>query len=102
MINTYRQIPIGVKKNNNQQRFKKLSLLRSKYKGIINEISSPVDSTNRFINLALDTVGDNSQGRQFLLESKQGIKKTAALLKRLNDYSLKIEKEIVEMAKINE
>ncbi|MCX5666233.1 MAG: hypothetical protein NT036_04225 [Candidatus Omnitrophica bacterium] len=73
-----------------------------KYKGIINDISNPVDSTNRFINLALNTVGDNSQGRQFLLESKQGIRKTAALLKKLNDYSLKIEKEIVEMSKTDE
>ena len=102
MINTYRQIPIGVKKNNNQQRFKKLSLLRSKYKGIINEISSPVDSTNRFINLALNTVGDNSQSRQFLLESKQGIRKTAVLLKKLNDYSKRIEGEIREMADTSE
>ena len=102
MINTYRQIPERVRKSNGQGRYKKLSLMRRKYKGIINEISNPVDSTNRFINLALNTVGDNSQGRQFLLESKQGIKKTAALLKRLNDYSLKIEKEIVEMSKINE
>lgn len=102
MINGYRQIPVRVKKSNGQSRYKKLSLMRRKYKGIINKISNPVDSTNRFINLALNSVGDNSQGRQFLLESKQGIKKTAALLKKLNDYSLKIEKEIVEMSKTNE
>jgi hypothetical protein len=86
----------------NQRKYKRLTLMRKRYKVIINEISNPVDSTNRFINLALNTVGDNSQSRQFLLESKQGIKKTAALLKRLNDYSLKIEKEIVEMSKIDE
>lgn len=102
MINSYRQIPVRIKKSSGQSRYKKLSLMRSKYKGIINKISNPVDSTNRFINLALNTVGDNSQSRQFLLESKQGIRKTAALLKKLNDYSLKIEKEIVEMSKINE
>ena len=102
MINAYRQALVRVKNNNGQNRYKKLSLMSREYKGIINKISNPVDSTNRFINLALNTIGDNSQGRQFLLESKQGIKKTAALLKRLNDYSLKIEKEIVEMAKINE
>ncbi len=93
------------KKNGNgsgQRRYKKLSLMGKRYKGIINEISNPIDSTNRFINLALNTVGDNSQGRQFLLESKQGIRKTAVLLKRLNDYSQKIEKEILEMAKTSE
>ena len=92
----------GNGENNNHSGFKKLSMMGKRYKDIISEISNPVDSTNRFINLALNTVGDNSQGRQFLLESKQGIKKTAALLKKLNDYSLKIEKEIVEMSKIDE
>ena len=102
MISSCRQIPIRVKKNNGQDRYKKLSLMSREYKGIINKISNPVDSTNRFINLALNTIGDNSLGRQFLLESKQGIKKTAALLKRLNDYSLKMEREIVEMSKIDE
>ena len=85
--------------NNGKNRLKKLSLMGKRYRGIIGEISNPIDSTNRFINLALNTVGDNSQSRQFLLESKQGIRKTAVLLKRLNDYSQKIEKEILEMAK---
>jgi hypothetical protein len=82
--------------------YRKLSLMGKEYKGIINEISNPIDATNRFINLALHSIGDNSQGRQFLLESKQGIKKTAVLLKRLNDYSKKIETEIREMAGMNE
>ncbi|MDP3791848.1 MAG: hypothetical protein Q8R38_07385 [Candidatus Omnitrophota bacterium] len=85
-----------------KNRFKKLSLMGRKYNGIINEISNPIDATNRFINLALHSIGDNSQGRQFLLESKQGIKKTAMLLKRLNDYSKKIESEIREMVDMNE
>lgn len=67
-------------------------------KGIINELSSPIDATNRFINLALQVIGDNSQGRQFLLESKAGIRKTSALLKRLNDYSSKMESEIREIS----
>ncbi len=93
---------MALSKSTNHPRFKKLSMMGKRYKDIISEISNPVDSTNRFINLALDTVGDNSQGRQFLLESKQGIKKTAALLKRLSDYSLKIEKEVLEMAKTGE
>lgn len=74
----------------------------TRYKDIISEISNPIDSTNRFINLALNTVGDNSQGRQFLLESKQGVRKTAVLLKKLNDYSQKIEKEIMEMVKTSD
>ena len=84
------------------KRYKKLSLMGERCKGIISEISNPVDSTNRFINLALNTVGDNSQGRQFLLESKQGIKKTAMLLKKLNDYSQRIEKEILEIVNESE
>jgi hypothetical protein len=89
-------------KNNNHLRFKKLSMMGKRYRDLMSRISNPIDSTNRFINLALNTVGDDSQGRQFLLESKQGIRKTAVLLKKLNDYSQKIEKEVLEMAKIDE
>ncbi len=88
--------------NGSKIRFKKLSSMGRKYNGIINEISHPIDSTNRFINLALHSIGDNSQGRQFLLESKQGIKKTALLLKKLNDYSKRIEREIRGMDGIDE
>jgi hypothetical protein len=88
--------------SNGKDRIKKLSSMGRKYNGIINEITNPIDATNRFINLALLSIGDNSQGRQFLLESKQGIKKTAVLLKKLNDYSKKIENEIREMEGINE
>ncbi len=87
---------------NNHLKAKKLSAIGKKYRDIISEIATPIDSTNRFINLALNTVGDNSQSRQFLLESKQGIKKTAVLLKRLNDYLHKIEKEVLEMDKTSE
>jgi hypothetical protein len=67
--------------------------------GIINELDSPIDSINRFINLALQTIGEGSQSRQFLLESKQGIRETARLLKRLNNYAKKMEKEFREIAK---
>ena len=85
-----------------KNRLKRLSLMGRKYVGIINEISNPIDATNRFINLALHSIGDDSQGRQFLLESKQGIKKTAVLLKKLIDYSKKIESEILDMVGRNE
>jgi len=81
------------------QKYKKITVIGRKCKGIINKMSHPIDSTNRFINLALNSIGDSSQGRQFLLESKQGIRKTATLLKKLNDYSDKIEKEIIEWVK---
>ena len=86
----------------NYRKYKKLSLMGERYRGIISEISNPIDSTNRFINLALNEVGDSSQGRQFLLESKQGIKKTAMLLKKLNDYTQMMEKEILEIANESE
>jgi len=88
--------------DNKKNTIKKLSSMGRKYKGIISEISNPIDATNRFINLALHSIGDNSQGRQFLLESKQGIRKTAVLLKKLDDYSKKIENQIRVMVGINE
>jgi hypothetical protein len=41
----------------------------------------------------LQTIEEGSQSREFLLESKEGISKTLALLKRLNNYAKKIERE---------
>ena len=75
-------------------RYKRLISMGEAYKGIINELYSPIDATNRFINLALHSIGENPQGRQFLLESKQGIRKMSILLKKLNNYAKKIEDEI--------
>ena len=65
---------------------------------IVNQISSPIDAVNRFINLTLQSTGENSVHREFLLESKQAIRKTSALLRRLNNYTRKIEQEIREIA----
>jgi phosphoglycerate-specific signal transduction histidine kinase len=73
---------------------KKLALMGEITKGIINELYSPIDATNRFINLALQSIGENPQGRQFLLESKEGIRKTSLILKKLNNYARKVEEEI--------
>lgn len=82
----------------NLSRYKRLISMGKMSVGIINELDSPIDSINRFINLALHTIGEDSQSRQFLLESKQGIRKTSLLLKRLTRYAKKIEKEIQEIS----
>lgn len=80
------------------KRYRRIDSMGKRSVDIINEMYSPIDSINRFINLALDTIGENSQSRQFLLESKQGIRKASALLKRLDDYAKKIEKEFKEIS----
>lgn len=88
------------RQNNNREnsgRYKKLISMGKISVGLINRLDSPIDSINRFINLALHTIGENSQCRQFLLESKQGIRKTSSLLKRLNNYAKKIEKELQDI-----
>ena len=82
-------------------RYKKIASMGRISTGIINDLYSPIDSINRFINLALQTIEEDSQSRQFLLESKQGIRKTARLLKKLDRYAKKIEKEFLEVSKIN-
>lgn len=81
-----------------EKHYKRFGSMGKRSVGIINEMYSPIDSINRFINLALDTMGENSQSRQFLLESKQGIRKASALLKRLDAYAKKLEKEFKEMS----
>lgn len=75
-------------------RYKKLVSMGKVSARIISKLYNPIDSINRFINLALQNVDEDSQSRQFLLESKQGIRKTSLLLKRLNNCARKIEEEV--------
>lgn len=82
---------------NRINKYRKLASMGAISKGIINDLYSPIDATNRFINLALHSIGENPQGRQFLLESKEGIRRTSMLLKKLNNYADKIEDEIRNM-----
>jgi hypothetical protein len=63
-------------------------------KNLLKKLHKPADATNRFVNLALQDTDENSQGRQFLLESKASLRRLFALLKRLNSYADKIESEI--------
>jgi hypothetical protein len=81
--------------------YKKLLSMGRSSKKIINELYNPIDATNRFINLALESIGEDSQGRQFLLESKTGIRKASLLLKRLNIYLKKMEKELGDLSRTN-
>lgn len=88
--------------NDAATQYKRLASMGRVSKRIINELSNPIDATNRFINLALQSVDEGSQGRQFLLESKQGIRKTLQLLKKLNAYAKRIEREIRSISERNE
>lgn len=88
-------------KSNGISQYRRIISMGEISKGIINELHSPIDATNRFINLALNSIDEGSQGRQFLLESKQGLRKTMLLIKKLNGYAKKMEKEFREMAEEN-
>ncbi len=66
---------------------------------LINELASPIDSINRFINLALQTAGEGSQSRQFLLQSKEGVHQTSLLLQQINSYAKRIEQELQEISR---
>ena len=68
----------------------------------INRLYYPIDAINRFINLALQSIEDDSQSRQFLIESKQGIRKTSSLLKKLNHCAKKLEQEIQKISRLDE
>jgi len=84
--------------NNQDCRSKKIASMGKRSVSLINKLYSPIDAVNRFINLALQTLDDGSQSRQFLIESKKGIRKTSALLRRLNDCVKKIEAETREIS----
>ncbi|OGW76154.1 MAG: hypothetical protein A2Z72_02275 [Omnitrophica bacterium RBG_13_46_9] len=83
--------------NNNgagNHNYKRLLSMGKLSMDIINKLYNPIDATNRFLNLALQTVEEDSQSRQFILESKSGIREMHALVKRLDGYAKGIEKEI--------
>lgn len=108
MIQSELIIPTKPRKNSKRRnkrvkstQYKRFTSMGRVSTGIINELDSPIDSINRFINLALHTIGEDSQTRQFLLESKQGVRKTARLLKRLNNYAKKMEKEFRRISEEN-
>lgn len=84
--------------NNKTNRHKRLISMCKRSMEIINDICIPIDVTNRFINLTLQTIEENSQSREFLLESKRSIRKTSNLLRRLNCYAKEIEREISEIS----
>jgi len=66
---------------------------------MINELSNPIDATNRFINLALQHLEEDSQSRQFLLESKSGVRKMTSLYRNLSSFAKKTEKTLVKLQK---
>jgi len=85
--------------NTEKQKYRRLTSMGKISFSIVNKLYNPIDATNRFINLALQHIEEDSQGRQFLLESKVGIRKMAVLLNRLNTYARKMEKELNEITK---
>lgn len=91
-------------KRNKASQSKRIALMGRNSINIVNELYSPIDAINRFINLALQSLEEGSQSRQFLIESKKGVRKTALLLKKLNNYVKRIEEEVcrMEMEVVNE
>lgn len=75
-------------------RRKKIAVMCRECISVIDELFAPLDAANRFINLALQNTQEDSQIRQFLLESKEGIKISSVLLKKLDDNTRRIEREI--------
>ncbi|MFH1594736.1 MAG: hypothetical protein ABID09_08595 [Candidatus Omnitrophota bacterium] len=82
--------------------YKRLASMGKVSVDIINKLYDPIDAINRFINLALQSVEEDSQSRQFLLESKSGIRKMSSLLNELNIYAGKLEKEMRVILEANE
>jgi len=90
--------PDAVHRSGNSRKYKKAASMGKLSIEIINELYRPIDAANRFINLALENIEENSQGRQFLLESKCGIRKMIVLLDKLNTYARDLERELREIS----
>ena len=82
-----------------EKRYKRLASMGKMSQDIINSLYSPIDAMNRFLNLALQNIDEDAQPRQFLLETKLGLKRMSVLVDKLDDYSKKIEREFNEVSK---
>ena len=81
------------------ERTAKLELFGRASADLIDKLYTPIDAVNRFINLALHHIDEDSQSRQFLLESKSGVREMAMLLEELNTCSKNMKAEISGIAK---
>jgi len=75
-------------------KYRKLLSLGKVSSNIVTDLYNPIDATNRFINLALQTVEEGSQNRQFLLDSKSGLRQMSLLLRKLSKYAKRMEEEL--------
>lgn len=87
--------------NQNSGKYRRLASMGKASVNIINELYKPTDAINRFLNLTLQHTDEDSQERQFLLESKSGIRRISTLLKKLDNYAKKLEKEITQILEAN-
>ena len=77
-----------------QGNYRRIASLGKVSLNLISDLYSPVDATNRFINLALQTVEEGSRNRQFLLDSKSGLRQMSNLLRKLSKYAKQMEEEL--------
>jgi len=84
-------------KNSKPKQYKRLASMAKISFNLINELYKPTDAINRFLNLTLQHTEEDSQSRQFLLESKSGVRQISQLLDRLNNYAKRLESEIVSI-----
>ena len=54
---------------------------------LAHELNNPLDAIRRFINLALDQVGETGPAREFLLKAKQGVRRSLQVIRGLLELS---------------
>lgn len=90
---------VNLKKPIEETKYKRLESMGKISQDIINSLYSPIDAMSRLLNLALQNIGEEAQPRQFILETKLGLKRMSVLVDRLDGYAKKIEKEFSEVSK---
>lgn len=90
---------VHLKKPIGEKRYKRLESMGKISQDIINSLYSPIDAMSRLLNLALQNIEEEAQPRQFILETKLGLKRMYVLVDKLDGYAKKIEKEFNEISK---
>jgi len=66
---------------------KKYSSLGKIVGGLVHEINNPLDGAIRYVNLAFDSVDEDSVARSYLHEAKEGLVRIAKIVRSLLDFS---------------
>lgn len=102
-------------KDENERIYEKLNLMEAKEKdnehfisigklasNLAHELNNPMDSIRRYVNLALDQVKQDSLAKEYLLKSKEGVRRAIHVIRGLLQFSRESRKTEIRENRIQD